>query len=103
MPFKFKTGRRIPHGENPRAEHILRAAQHVFLRDGDTVYRTWHTTGRGVEQLGHVFGLIDVLPWGRQEQWQDSPAGWPQRPTYAGWAGAEEIARHSGEGSKLDR
>ena len=78
-------------------------ASNVFLRDGDTVYRTWHTTGRGVEQLGHVFGLIDVLPWGRQEQWQDSPAGWPQRPTYAGWAGAEEIARHYGEGSKLDR
>ncbi len=61
----------------------------VFLRDGDTVYRTWHTNGRGVEQLGHTFALIDVLPWGRQEEWQDSPDGWPQRPTYAGWAGSE--------------
>lgn len=83
-------------------------AINVFLRSGDTVYRTWHTGGRGVEQLGHVFGLIDVLPWGRQEEWQDSPADWPQRPTYAGWAGAEEIARHygersRGEGSRLER
>lgn len=77
-------------------------AINVFLRDGDTVYRTWHTEGRGVEQLGHVFGFLDVLPWGRQEQWQDSPAGWPQRPTYAGWAGAEEIAHHYGEGSRLN-
>ena len=69
----------------------------VFLRDGDTVYRTWHTNGRGVEQLGHSFALIDVLPWGRQEQWQDSPDGWPQRPTYSGWAGSESIARAYGE------
>ena len=69
----------------------------AFLRDGDTVYRTWHTNGRGVEQLGHSFALIDVLPWGRQEQWQDSPDGWPQRPTYSGWAGSESIARAYGE------
>jgi len=77
-------------------------AFNVFLRDGDTVYRTWHTTGRGVEQLGHVFGLIDTLPWGRQEEWQDSPPGWPSRPTYSGWAGSEEIARQYGETPRLD-
>src|SRR5690606_24156985 len=35
-------------------------AVNVFLRDGDTVYRTWHTNGRGTEQLGHLHGLIDV-------------------------------------------
>ncbi|MCB0924915.1 MAG: DUF899 domain-containing protein [Mycobacterium sp.] len=75
----------------------------VFLRDGATVYRTWHTTGRGVEQLGHVFGVIDALPWGRQEEWQDSPEGWPQRRTYAGWAGAEDIARRYGEPPTLKR
>lgn len=76
-------------------------AINVFLRDGDSVYRTWHTTGRGVEQLGHVFGFIDVLPWGRQEEWQDSPDGWPQRPAFTGWAGSEEIARAYGTGSNL--
>lgn len=67
-------------------------ALNVFLRDGDRVYRTWCTTRRGVEQLGHVFGLLDVLPYGRQEEWQDSPAGWPQRPTYSGWSSSQEIA-----------
>ena len=56
----------------------------VFLRDGDTVYRTWHTNGRGTEQLSHSFALIDILPWGRQEEWLDSPEGWPSRPTYSG-------------------
>jgi predicted dithiol-disulfide oxidoreductase (DUF899 family) len=65
----------------------------VFLRDGDTVYRTWHTSGRGVEQLTFTFALADVLPFGRQEQWQDSPAGWPQKPTYSAWLDSPDIAR----------
>src|SRR3954447_14725616 len=67
-------------------------AVNVFLRDGDTVYRTWHTTGRGTEQLGYSFALIDLLPYGRQEEWQDSPKGWPQVPTYSKWAPAEAFA-----------
>jgi predicted dithiol-disulfide oxidoreductase (DUF899 family) len=65
----------------------------VFLRDGDTVYRTWHTNGRGTEQLSYLFGLADLLPYGRQEEWQDVPEGWPQSPTYSKWLGSEEIAR----------
>ncbi|KGI68484.1 DUF899 domain-containing protein [Mycolicibacterium rufum] len=72
-------------------------AVNVFLRDGDTVYRTWHTNGRGTEQLSHSFALIDLLPWGRQEVWQDSPEGWPQRPTYSGWLDSPEIARIYGD------
>ncbi|KRE30099.1 hypothetical protein ASG82_25265 [Mycobacterium sp. Soil538] len=72
-------------------------AVNVFLRDGDTVYRTWHTNGRGTEQLSHSFALIDILPWGRQEDWQDSPEGWPQRPTYSGWSSSEDIARAYGD------
>ncbi len=65
----------------------------VFLRDGDTVYRTWHTNGRGTEQLSHTFPLIDLLPWGRQEEWQDSPDGWPKSAAYEGWLDSPDIAR----------
>ena len=68
-------------------------AMNVFLRDGETVYRTWHTTGRGVEQLTYTFALADVLPYGRQEEWQDSPEGWPQSPTYSRWLDSPDIAR----------
>jgi predicted dithiol-disulfide oxidoreductase (DUF899 family) len=67
----------------------------VFLRAGDTVYRTYNTQGRGTEQLSHTFALIDLLPYGRQEEWQDSPEGWPQSPTYSGWASSEELARYA--------
>lgn len=65
----------------------------VFVRGDDgTVYRTWHTNGRGTEQLSHTFPLVDVLPFGRQEEWQDVPDGWPQGPTYTGWLDSERIA-----------
>jgi predicted dithiol-disulfide oxidoreductase (DUF899 family) len=69
----------------------------VFLRDGETVYRTWNTQGRGTEQLSHSFPLIDLLPYGRQEEWQDSPPGWPQSPTYSRWAGPEAFAAYADE------
>ena len=72
-------------------------AVNVFLRiadaTGDTVYRTWHTNGRGTEQLTLTFALVDVLPWGRQEEWLDSPDGWPSSPTYSGWLDSPDIAR----------
>jgi predicted dithiol-disulfide oxidoreductase (DUF899 family) len=67
----------------------------VFLRDGDNVHRTYNTQGRGTEQLGHVFGLIDILPYGRQEEWQDVPDGWPQAPTYSHWPESEEFAQYA--------
>jgi predicted dithiol-disulfide oxidoreductase (DUF899 family) len=67
-----------PFGADMDAPRDGGFAVNVFLRDGDTVYRTWHTDGRGTEQLAHTFPLIDLLPYGRQEAWQDSPDGWPQ-------------------------
>jgi len=59
------------------------------------VYRTWSTQGRGTEQLSYTFPLIDLLPYGRQEAWQDSPDGWPQSPTYSRWADSPEFARYA--------
>lgn len=76
-------------------------AVNVFLRDSNgTVYRTWHTSGRGTEQLSYLFGLVDLLPYGRQEEWQDSPEGWPQSPTYSRWATPQEIAEAYGESDR---
>jgi predicted dithiol-disulfide oxidoreductase (DUF899 family) len=55
----------------------------VFLRDGDEVFRTYFTSGRGVDRLRMDFNLLDLTPYGRQERWEDSPEGWPQTPTMA--------------------
>lgn len=57
----------------------------VFLRDGDRIFKTYATAARGVEILSSVWGLLDSTPYGRQEEWQDAPAGWPQGPAYAWW------------------
>jgi predicted dithiol-disulfide oxidoreductase (DUF899 family) len=62
----------------------------VFLRDGDTVYRTYFTNGRGVEALGSVWTFLDLTPLGRQEEWEDSPEGWPQGPPYVWWRRHDE-------------
>jgi predicted dithiol-disulfide oxidoreductase (DUF899 family) len=53
----------------------------VLLRDGDEVFRTYFTTGRGVDRLRLDFNLLDLTPYGRQESWEDSPEGWPKDPT----------------------
>lgn len=54
----------------------------VFFRVNDDVYHTYSTFARGVESLTDAYSLLDVTPYGRQEDWEDSPVGWPQRPTY---------------------
>ena len=54
----------------------------VFLRDGDHVYRTYSTTARGVDRVLFANNILDLTPYGRQEDWEDSPPGWPQHPTY---------------------
>lgn len=54
----------------------------VFLRDGDEVFRTYLTEDRGVEHLGSHWTWLDLTPYGRQEEWEVSPPGWPQQPAY---------------------
>jgi predicted dithiol-disulfide oxidoreductase (DUF899 family) len=57
----------------------------VFLRDGDRVFRTYFTAGRGVEPLSSNWALLDLTPLGRQEEWEASPEGRPQSPPYGWW------------------
>jgi len=106
LAYREKVGNRMtwystadsPFGADVDAPAGGGFAVNVFLRDGETVHRTWHTTGRGTEQLSSSFPLLDLLPWGRQEEWQDSPQGWPRRPTYSGWADSQTIADLYGPG-----
>lgn len=67
-------------------------AINVFYRDGDRVYRTYFTTGRGVESLGTVWTLLDLTPLGRQETWEDAPAGTPQTRAYEWWRRHDDYA-----------
>jgi predicted dithiol-disulfide oxidoreductase (DUF899 family) len=62
----------------------------VFFRDGDDVFRTYFTTNRGVEALGSVWTLLDLTPLGRQEEWEESPEGYPQEKPYEWWRRHDE-------------
>ena len=53
----------------------------VFLRDGEDIYRSFFANGRAAEDLASVWGLLDITPFGRQEEWQDAPEGVPQQRT----------------------
>jgi predicted dithiol-disulfide oxidoreductase (DUF899 family) len=50
-----------------------------YLRQGSNVFETYWTTMRGVEVMGNNYALLDLTVFGRQETWEDSPAGWPRR------------------------
>jgi predicted dithiol-disulfide oxidoreductase (DUF899 family) len=57
----------------------------VFLRDGDSVFRTYFINNRGDEAMGGTWSYLDMTPLGRQEKWEDSPEGYPQTAPYKWW------------------
>ena len=64
----------------------------AFVRDGDRVYRTYFINNRGDEALGNTWSYLDMTALGRQEEWEDSPEGYPQTPPYAWWNWHDEYA-----------
>jgi len=54
----------------------------VFFRNGDDVFHTYSVYARGLEAITDSYDFLDLTPYGRQQEFEDSPAGWPQKPTY---------------------
>jgi predicted dithiol-disulfide oxidoreductase (DUF899 family) len=57
----------------------------AFIRDGDRIFRTYFISSRGDEAIGTVWSYLDMTALGRQEEWEDSPAGYPQTRPYKWW------------------
>jgi len=57
----------------------------AFIRDGDSVFRTYFINSRGDEALGSTWSYLDMTALGRQEEWEDSPEGYPQTQPYQWW------------------
>jgi predicted dithiol-disulfide oxidoreductase (DUF899 family) len=57
----------------------------AFFRDGDQIFRTYFINSRGDEAMGSTWSYLDITALGRQEEWEDSPEGYPQTPPYAWW------------------
>ncbi|HEU4655777.1 MAG TPA: DUF899 domain-containing protein [Steroidobacteraceae bacterium] len=62
----------------------------VFLKDNGAIYWTYFTSARGLEKVGTLWSLLDLVPYGRQEEWEDSPSGTPQSPAYQWWRRHDE-------------
>ena len=57
----------------------------AFLRHDGQIFRTYFVDARGDEQMGSTWSYLDVTALGRQEEWEDSPEGYPQTPPYQWW------------------
>ena len=65
----------------------------VFFRDGDDrIFRTYFINNRGDEAMGSTWNYLDITPLGRQEEWEDSPEGYPQTAPYKWWNWHDEYA-----------
>jgi predicted dithiol-disulfide oxidoreductase (DUF899 family) len=94
----------------------------AFIRDGNDVFRTYFVNNRGDETMGGTWSYLDITALGRQEEWEDSPEGYPQTKPYEWWRwhdeygdapppgewmdqisrGLEQIRRSSSEGAKAE-
>jgi predicted dithiol-disulfide oxidoreductase (DUF899 family) len=68
----------------------------AFIRDGDRVYRTYFLNNRGDEPMGGTWAYLDITALGRQEEWEDSPEGYPQTPPYSWWNWHDEYGAAKG-------
>jgi predicted dithiol-disulfide oxidoreductase (DUF899 family) len=80
--FNADFGLTTPEGE----QHGLS----VFIRDGEQIFRTYFTSSRGLETVGTIWSLLDLTPLGRQEEWEDTPAGRPKSAPYQWWRRHDE-------------
>ena len=72
----------------------------AFLRDGERIFRTYFVNNRGDEAMGSTWSYLDITALGRQEEWEDSPEGYPQTPPYAWWNLHDEYGE---DGERHDR
>ncbi|MFJ2022080.1 DUF899 family protein [Streptomyces nodosus] len=90
-------GWEMPWYSVPAESHERLLAGHHFgmkaayLRDGDRVFETYWTTGRGVEPMAPSYGILDMTVHGRQETWEDSPPGCPQPYETRGQQGCQQV------------
>jgi predicted dithiol-disulfide oxidoreductase (DUF899 family) len=71
----------------------------AFIRwndgDGERIFRTYFINGRGDEVFVNTWNFLDMTALGRQENWEDSPQGYPQSPPYEWWSWHDTYAEHT--------
>ena len=82
----------VEYNYRPKAEMLARKTPNgtegeehglsVFFAVEGKVFHTYSVYARGTGCLTDAYALLDQTPYGRQQDFEDSPPGWPQKPTY---------------------
>jgi predicted dithiol-disulfide oxidoreductase (DUF899 family) len=72
----------------------------AFIRDGERIFRTYFVNGRGDEAFVNTWNFLDMTALGRQETWEDSPAGYPQSAPYQWWNWHDEYGSDASAGGE---
>jgi len=75
----------------------------AFIRDGDRVFRTYFINSRGDEQMGGTWSYLDITALGRQEEWENSPEGYPQTAPYEWWNWHDEYGNDEASAKVLEQ
>jgi predicted dithiol-disulfide oxidoreductase (DUF899 family) len=75
----------------------------AFIRDGERVFRTYFNNNRGDEQMGNTWNYLDITALGRQEEWEDSPKGYPQSKPYEWWNWHDEYGNDEASAKVLEQ
>jgi predicted dithiol-disulfide oxidoreductase (DUF899 family) len=82
VELNFRTPAELEAEVGPKGKTGEEHGFSVFFRLGDDVFHTYSSYERGNESVTDSYQLLDLTPYGRQEDFEDSPPGWPQKPTY---------------------
>jgi predicted dithiol-disulfide oxidoreductase (DUF899 family) len=82
IEYNFRSKAEMDARNDPYAGEGEAHGLSVFFRIDDDVFHTYSVYARGTESLREPYSLLDTTPYGRQQDFEDSPPGWPQRPTY---------------------
>lgn len=82
VEYNYRSKQEMEARKGPNGMSGEEHAVSVFFRIGSDVFHSYSSYARGTESLTDSYTLLDVTPYGRQESFEDSPPGWPQKPTY---------------------
>ena len=82
VEYNYRSKAELEAAHEPHFDERRKHGLSVFFRIDDDVFHTYSTYARGCEGLTDSYSLLDMTPYGRQEDFEDSPPGWPQQPTY---------------------
>jgi predicted dithiol-disulfide oxidoreductase (DUF899 family) len=80
--YNYQTKAELEAKRGPNATEGEEHGLSVFFRLDKDVFHTYSVYARGTEGLTDAYSLLDTTPYGRQQDFEDSPPGWPQKPTY---------------------